>query len=849
MSDSSELIFVSHAGPDGQWAEWVAWHLQEAGYQVELDMWHWRTGDDFVKKISEALERASAVVAVFSPHYFAPGRFTEEEWSAVVARRGRFIPLVVEPLEAGQLPAILAPRLYKELHGLEEEAAVSSLLTAVRGPALPARAPAFPGAAAPKNAPAASAGSVAPHGPQPRFPSSDNRPAVWDVRQRWRNPHFTGREAVIEDVRRKLLAEPHAAVQALHGTGGIGKTQVALEYAYRYAAQYDLVWWVDAEQGEQVAARYAELAARVGVAKPDAGVEINARYAMEYLRGHDRWLIVLDNAEDPERVRAWLPEGPGHVLITARNPAWSKIVPGLPLGVFSRAESLAYLEGQLPTLTPAQAEALAEALGDLPLALAQAAGVMSDGVPPDRYLQVLKTNTTQLLGHSNLLDYPVPLAGTVTIATERLDADHPEATAVLRLAAFLGPEPIPTSWLVAARPVLTTVPGDPDDFRWPQNALNPLARYGLAVVGPHVFQVHRLTQAVMRHVADGDAAAALHDDVAALLTGEDPGHPDVPASWPRWGALTPHLVATLSFMRDRDEMRSMLLKAARYLVRSAQPQAAHGLAATMHETWIASLGEDHADTLRAAHMVTWALDGLSAYAEALPLVEDILERRRRVLGEDDPDTLSSAHDLAVTLSKLGREADAFPLHEDVLERRRRVLGDDDAETLRSAHDFAIALSESRRYSDSHRQITDVLKRRMRVLGKNHPDTLRSLHTLGFTLNQLGQYDEAHRLLTDVLERRRQLLGDDYPDTLDTADSVAIALNNLGRHAEAERLLRATRARVREVLGADHRLFPMVSKTLAATLMARGKLHEAQKLMSAAQRNGASTTGTSTKRRR
>jgi hypothetical protein len=830
MSDSSELIFVSHAGPDSQWAEWVSWHLEVAGYETELDVWHWRTGDDFVKNMSEALERASAVVALLSPHYFSPGRYTTEEWTAAVARRGRFIPLVVEPLEAGRLPAILAPRLRKELHGLDEDAAIEELLAAVRGPQRPVHAPAFPGGA--KSSPAR---SHAPRGHQPRFPSGSADPAVWDVRQRRRNPHFTGRDVVIEEVRRKLLAERHAAVQALHGTGGIGKTQVALEYAYRYAGQYDLVWWVDAEQSEQVSARYAELAARVGVAKPDAGVEINARYAMEYLRAHERWLIVLDNAEDPGLVRAWLPEGAGHVLITARNPAWSKIVPGLPLGVFSRAESLAYLNGQLPTLTGEQTDALADALGDLPLALAQAAGVLNDGMPPDRYLEVLGTHTAQLLDHGSVHDYPASLAATVTIATERLDAGHPEATAVLRLAAFLGPEPVPTSWLVAARASLTTVPGDPDDFRWPQNALNPLARYGLAVVGPDAFQVHRLTQAVVRNKTGGADASALQDDVAALLAAVDPGDVELPESWPRWGALTPHLTATLSAMNDRAELRPTLLKAARYLVRSAQPQAARSLAATLHEMWAASLGEDHPDTLRAAHMVTWALDGLGAHAEVLPLVEDLLERRRRVLGEDHPDTLSSGHDLAVTLGNLRKFDDAYTQHEEVLERRRRTLGEDDPDTLFAAYALGIALNDLGRNEEGHTALTDVLARQRRVLGDNHPHSLRSGHALGVVLGSLGRREEAYAALMDVHARQRRVLGDNHPHVLRTAHSLGNTLAHLGRFSEAEQLLTATRARIRELLGRDHPLNQTITHTLAETLKAQGKFREAQKLTSPAKR--------------
>ncbi|MEV7887354.1 FxSxx-COOH system tetratricopeptide repeat protein [Streptomyces sp. NPDC002817] len=874
MSDSSEPIFISYAGPDKEWAEWVAWHLQENGYQVELDRWHWRTGDDFVTKMSRALDQASAVVAVFSPRYFEAGRYTEEEWTSAIARRGRYVPLVVEPLEDGQLPAILAPRLRKDLHGLSEPDALKALLDAVRGPARPTRPPAFPGAAATPSAP------PAPHGPQPPFPPrTGGGPAVWDVRDRRRNPHFTGREAVIDEVRGKLLAERHAAVQALRGTGGIGKTLVALEYAFRHAADYDLVWWVDAEQSEQVVARYAELAARVDVAKPEAGVEFNARYAMEYLRTRDRWLIILDNAEDPEQLRSWLPEGGGHVLITARDPAWSGIVPGLSLGVFSREESVAYLRGQLPALTDDQADALAEALGDLPLALAQAAGVMRGGIPADRYLELLRTNTAQLLGRSNLPDYPASLAATVTIAAERLEADHPGAVAVLRLAAFLGPEPIPTSWLITARGSLASVPGDEDDIFWPESALTPLARYGLAEVGADVFQVHRLTQAVVRQsVGEPDT---LHDDAAALLTAVDPGDPELPATWPRWAALVPHLTATLPILSTRPRLRPTLLGAARYLVRSAQYHSGRSLAGTVHETWSASLGQDHPDTLRAAHMVTWALDGLGEYAQTLPLVEDVLERRRRVLGEDDLDTLSSGHDLAVTLGRLGRKQESLVVHQEIHERQQATLGKEHPSTLRTAqglavalgsvgrreeertilvevvelqrsslgadhpdtldssHNLAIALIHLRQFREAHRLLTDVVERQRAVLGRDHPGTLDTCHTLGVALHHLGRHDEAHDVLADALERQRHTLGDDHPDALDTADSLGGVLTELGRYAEAEQLLRDTRTRVRRVMGEGHALYRTVTHKLADALGARGRNFEAAKVRASVQRKGTS----------
>jgi tetratricopeptide (TPR) repeat protein len=816
MPDESELIFVSHAERDDQWAQWTAWHLEQAGYRVELGLWHWRAGDDFVTRMNEALEQASAVVAVLSPHYFEPGRYTEEQWRAAVARGGRFIPVVVEPLKQGQLPAFLSSRIQVDLHELPDEAeAVKALTEAVRGRGRPEHPPAYPPTAA--------------SGPQPRFPAIASASAVWEVRRR-RNPHFTGRDDVIADLRDKLVAERHAAVQALHGTGGIGKTQVALEYVYRFREHYDIVWWIDAEQADQIPVHYAELAARVGAGKPDAGVEFNARYALDHLRSRERWLIVLDNAEEPERLEAWLPDGPGHVLITSRNPGWKQIVPGLPLGVFSRAESLDYLRGQLPSLAEEQATALAEALGDLPLALAQAAGALGDGMPVDQYLRVLETNTAQLLDHGKVHDYRATLAATVTIAMERLEADHPDATAVLRLAALLGPEPIPTAWLVAARDRLATVHGDPGDFRWPLPALHPLARYGLAVVSPDAFQVHRLTQAVVR---DGIAAGrrdALWDDVVTLLTAVDPGDSDLPESWPRWSALTPHLTAGMPVLCERTRVRPLLLSAAKYLAQSAQLHAARELAAGLRAQWASSLGENHTDTLRAASVETAAEEGLGYHPDLLERVGDILARRRAALGEDHPDTLESMNDLATALHSVGRYADALALHQDVRERRTRLLGEDDRATLHAAHGVARALTILGRFDEGLRVAEDVLERHGATLGEDHPQTPRFLRDIAVLLVYLGRYKEAYRKAVDAHERARAAMGDNHPETLSAAHGLTMALTALNRHTEAQHLIKDTLQRLQRNFGESHTYALELTTSLGFVLATCGRPADAHTLL-------------------
>ncbi|MFF3030338.1 FxSxx-COOH system tetratricopeptide repeat protein [Streptomyces rubiginosohelvolus] len=864
MTTTSQRFFISYAGMDRPWAEWVGWHLERTGHQVILDVWDWRTGDNFVERMDEALKQADAVVALFSKSYFDAERWTREEWTAAVARRERIIPLALEPLAAADTPHLLAPRLHKNLHGLDETAALAALREAINGGARPTSPPLFPGNA-PTTEPAGSGDST-----RPRLPGSTGQPDVWNVRRR--NPDFAGRETVIVQLRESLLNGQQAVVQALHGMGGIGKTQIALEYAHRFSGQYDLVWWIDAEQSDQIPVHYTELADRLGIAKPDAGSDPNARAVLHHLRTRNRWLIVLDNAEDPAQIAPWLPEGPGHVLITSRNHNWRGIAHPTGLDVFTRSDSVAYLGTRIPGTTPAQADALAQDLGDLPLALAQAAGVIGSGMTLDRYRQLLTGNTARILQEGDAPGYPAPLAATVGIATTRLDDNHPEATALLRLGAFLGPDPIPIAWLESARPHLSTIPGDPDDLMWPHASLQYLGRYGLARIDHETFQIHRLTQAVLRDQTDSAQTELIRDDVTTILRTIEPGDPESPDSWPDWASLTSHLTSQHVLVADRPELRPTLQQAAVFLIRSGQPRTAVELLTSLRETWTAELGPDDPEVLTCTQYLGHATSDLGDFRNARPIIEDTLTRRRRTLGEDHLHTLQSANDLAAVLYELGDHAEAGRMHEYTLTRRRHTLGEDHLHTLQSAANLGAALSELGHRVEARRLLEDTLTRCYRTLGEDHPDTLQTATNLATALSELGHRVEAHRLLEDTLTRRRRTLGEDHPHTLQTAANFATALNLFGRHTETHRLLEDTltrcrrtlgdnhrqtlqtahnfantlhdlraypeaaemlediRARQRRTLGDDHRDTQSTTRSLAHTLTAMGKRYEAQKLL-------------------
>jgi tetratricopeptide (TPR) repeat protein len=603
---------------------------------------------------------------------------------------------------------------------------------------------------------------------------------VWNIPPR--NPGFTGRDGLLAAVRDRLLAGEAAVVQALQGMGGVGKTQLAIEYAHRFGGEYDVAWWVDAEQGGLIGDQFATLGTALGCVQSGAGAgEVRAAVLAD-LHQRGRWLLVFDNAENPAAITPWLPGGPGHVLITSRQRTWAEIAEPVEVDVLARAESVALLQHRVPGIGPADADRLAAQLGDLPLAVAQAAGFMAEtGTSADRYLELLATQAGQLLDQVPPgSPYPRSLAAATRLAAGRLDDDDPAAAQLASVCAFLAPEPIPEDLFTGAPGEL---PGElaaraADPLGWRQT-LAQLARQSLARIDQRGLVLHRLTQAILRDRLSPRQAAATRACAEAVLAAADPGDPGNPVSWPRWAQLMPHLLATDPAATERPALREMAYNACAYLLVRGDTRTAHVVAAGLHQQWRDRLGDDHENTLTVAHYRAWALRDMGRYAEARELDEDTLARYRRVLGDDHPATLASATALAFDLRNLGEYQAARELDEDTLARYRRVLGDDHPDTLTSAGNLAFDLSSLGEYQAARELDEDTLARRRRVLGDEHPYTLTSANNLALDLRNLGEHQAARELDEDTLARRRRVLGDDHPSTLTSANNLAFHLRALG----------------------------------------------------------------------
>ncbi len=829
--DTSEMggdrvdFFVSHAGADRAWAEWVAWQLIDAGYTVELDVWDWAAGQNFVTAMSDALERADRVVALFSSAYFERDRYTAEEWSAAVvhvpgAAERRLVPVRVENVPAGKVPVVLRPLIARDVFGVSEEQARRTLLAGVAAPGRPDRQPEFPGHMI-------AAGPRRHSGSGPALPG--RVPRIWNVPPR--NPGFTGRDGLLVVVRERLLSDDRAVVQALHGLGGVGKTQLAMEYAHRFAGGYDIGWWVNAEHAEVIGEQFTDLAAELGCAERGAMLKTVQRAVMTELRDRGRWLLVFDNAENPDDVIPWLPGGEGHVLITSRAGGWIEVAVAVEVDVLTRAESAAILHAQVPGLAEADADELAEQLGDLPLAVAQAAAYLAEtGMSVTEYLNLLGTRAAELLDRGRPRSYPRSLAGTTRVAAERLGSNAPLAAELLSLCAFLAPEPIPYDlFAVAANQIPGALAAQvADPLAW-RELIAAVARSSLARIDQSGIQLHRLTQAILRDLLGPEQAAATRAQAEEILVANDPGDPDDPAEWPRWARLIPHLLVLGPVSASSPRLRDLTASAAWYLLRRGDARRSHDLAGHLHKLWSEQFGFDSIPSLNAATALAQALQVMGRYAEARDLDQDTLDRRRRVLGADHPSTLVSANNLAVDLRALGEVQTARGLDQDTLDRRRRVLGADHPSTLVSASNLANDLRALDETPTARDLDQDTLERRRRLLGTDHPSTLNSISNLANDFRALGEMRAARELDQEAFERRRRVLGSDHPSALMSANNLAVDLRALGEAEAARDLDQDTLERRRRILGQDHPRTLGSASNLASDLRALGETQAALSL--------------------
>lgn len=776
-------IHLSYVPEDRTWADWISSVLSRAGFRVLPHSTVGAAGSIAQEEAQRGVASASRTIAVLSAAYVRSPQ-AKGVWEAMAAADPTGTRRQLIPVRVGEVRPNppFSDRTPVDLTRLDAHQAVEALLRELGRPPLLPEHP-------------------ADHGSEPRWPRTI--PPVWNVPTR--NAAFTGRNAVLEKLRDQLTGTSKAVVlpQALYGLGGVGKTQVALEYAHRYMANYDVVWWVSAEQRDMVNPALAALAGRLGIRVGDSVTEA-AQAAREALRRgapYPHWLLIFDNADDPKELESFFPGGPGHVLVTSRNPTWSRVADPLEIDVFTRRESVEHLQRRVPQLTDDDAEMVAEALGDLPLAIEQAGAWLEEtGTPAATYVDQLSRQPASVLELNKPQDYPEPVALTWRVSFDRLREHSPAAARLLELCAFFAPEPISLSLLYSDEMIGSLVPLD-DRLKEKivlGQLIREIARFALAKVdqGNNSIQVHRLIQAVIRSQLTAKQQEDSFHEVHRVLVGARPrqGDTDDPENWPRYDLIWPHLGPSEADECDEEETRQLLIDRVRYLWKRGQYDYALDFGRNLEEGWQVRLGSDDRQTLHLRFQLANVLRSQGRYADARIVDSEVFAKQREVLTDGHPHTLQTAGGLAGDLRGLGDFKEALTMDRETYDRFKELFGEDHPSTLSAANNLAVDLRLVGDCFAAREFDQDTLTRRSAVLGPDHPYTLYSAANLARDMREAGEYAASIELLRSTYERYLDVLGEDFVDTLRTAKSLAVSLRKTGELEEAYQITKSTRDR-------------------------------------------------------
>jgi len=827
-------FFISYARADKQWAEWIAWQLEQEDYRITLQAWDFRPGGNLVLLIDEAIKEAERVIAVLSPDYFTASD-TAAQWSAAF-RGGALLPIQIR--ECGpSLSGVLGTIIPIDLLGLDETAAREHLLTGIRRErARPVTPPAFPRTILER----------------PAFPGA--LPTIWNIPYQ-RNPFFTGRENILTTLTDVLSTGQPMALsqpQAISGLGGIGKTQIAVEYAYRSHQNYQAVFWSRADSRDALISGYVTLADLLKLPEKDEQEQIRTINAVKHwLREHDRWLLILDNVDDLTLLKEFVPSaGGGHILLTTRTQAPGKLARSLEVDVLEtdlgalfllRRASILEHDALLESATTAQvtiAREITQELGGLPLALDQAGAYIEEAAYSlSEYLALYRTQRTALLKRRSRDmndDHPESVATTWSLSFERVQHANPAAAELLRLCAFLAADAIPEEMLMQGAhllgPVLGPTVSDQLTFN---DAIIELRKYSLMrrETASKTLSVHRLVQAVLkdqmkeqdRHQWSERAVQAVN---AAFPTVEH-------QTWPQCDRLLPHALLCATWIEQKSmafpEAAHLLNQMGDYLEKRAQYKEAESLLEQALAIR-AQIGTESLDIAQSLNNLAHLYQTQGKHEQVEPLYQRALSIYEQELGADHSWAATSLNNLAALYRDQGKYEQAEPLYQRALSICEQQLGPDHPNTALSLNNLAALYQDQGKYEQTEPLYVRALAICEQQLGPQHPDTAGSLNNLAALYYNQRKYQQAEPLFKRALAIREQQLGPQHPHTANSLNNLALLYRDQGKDEQAEPLFKRALAISEQQLGPQHPDTAGSLNNLAELYQDQGQYEQAEPLL-------------------
>ncbi len=672
-----------------------------------------------------------------------------------------------------------------------------------------------------------------------------------------RNPFFTGREEMLAHLYETFHAGTGTIAvtqQALCGLGGIGKTQLALEYVYRYCRHYQAIFWIKADTRENLLAELLTLAGVLHLPEQSAQeTAITLAAVKHWFQSHQDWLLVVDNADDLALVRAFLPTGAqGHILLTTRAQATGGLALSIQLDEMSqdvgalfllRRAGLASPRANIDELATADyqlAQELVRELGGLPLALDQAGAYIEEtGSSLQEYLDAYKAHRLSLLRRRGGLatDHPEPVATTWQLAFASIERTHPLAADILRLCAFLDPDAIPEELLVCAAPHRRSVPAEFDKYEL-NEAISVLLRYSLVRRNreAHALTLHRLVQAIIQETMEQPQQRDWTRIAICVLSKTFPAEISVD-NWKQCQRLLPH--AQLLISHDdwhgsaEVEMSTLCNQVGYYLREQALYREAEKCYHKGYALREKLFGPVHGETAQICYNLARLYFDTGQYKESIQWHQRALGIYEHALPSDELALARSLNSLAFTYYIQGiapQETEqlflrALPLYE-------RAIGLEHPITSHCLSNLALFYASHSRFAEAEQLLRRVQYIREVHLPSLHLDTARSLQNLAWLFIHQGKsenYNEAQTLLERSLTIRINLLGKEHPQVAISLHNLALLYEARGQYREAEQLYQQVLVIRRKSLGSDNAKVILAESHYANLLQKMQRKEEAETL--------------------
>lgn len=666
-----------------------------------------------------------------------------------------------------------------------------------------------------------------------RVPSPRRHPVVGNLPPR--NPAFTGRERWLSIMDTTFREPVSDGLCALHGEVGVGKTQLATEYAHRRQDGYDIVWWIPAEEPARIRDSLVELGKAAGL-RVDVDATQTVALVLETLRTSEgRWLLVYDNLDRRSDIDGLVPPtGTGDVIITSRNSAeWATSAGAIEVDVFERPESIELIRHYGGTTSIDDAGLLAGSLGDLPLAVEHAAAWLANtGIPVSQYVEEFDRMVGQGPREGRPADHARTIRGLTKVALNRLRADAPATAELLELFACLGPEPISVDTL--RRGTLRRATDLDHDAR-------RLSRIALVKVETQArrIRIRAPFQRALLEVLEPDRLNQARSNAQRLLAAANPGFPDDPGTWPLHAEVGSHILAADLINAPEYDARVAVVDQIRYRFDIGDYEASLALGEAALAAWLTSrdpaLGPDQELALLARRLVANTLRLLGETKRARELNRETLELLRNSphFGEDHEHTLCTANGLGVDLRIEGRFAEALDIEEANVQRHARVFrGDEDDSTLRALNNLATSLRHLGLFHRALEIDTQLVERCHRLRSRNDPRTLAAELNLAIDLYGLGDYRAILERQRETPAALRERLPSSHRWVLLGERVVAIALRKSGFLDEARELSRDNYRGFEARFGRGHEYTLAASMSYANALRGCGEVGAARDLMRA-----------------